>query len=223
MGNDVVEKFRNEREATFIEGANTGVDPDLVLNGQYAWAKNMTTRKGKLKTRPRLIERAVLPGGRVQALEFFSEGGGSLLSSINGFIYKIVPSLTTATVSLLDAPKQRSPIVPQIFMQETSGFMVIQDDIDKALIFDGSVIREAAADEVPRGKMMAYGNGRLLVALRNGRIKAGNIKDGEILGSELKFTETQYLLGGGSFSTPKEITGMKFISSSFTNDTAIKY
>src|SRR6185295_7589947 len=74
----------------------------------------------------------------------------------------------------------------------------------------GSTARRAASDEVPRGRSMAYGNGRLWVAINKNELVAGDIRT-RLAGSELKFTETNYLSGGGALYFPRGITGLEFI------------
>jgi len=205
-----------EGESIFTGGVNSGMDPDILAQGQLAWAKNMSMRGGKLITRGGLIERTKLPGGRVQGIEYFSVGRGVLVVAINGFYYIVDVEGDTFTSQQIPTPAQRSNEIPQVFMTETSGFMVTQDGQSKAMIFDGSTFRDALADEVPIGRQMAFGNGRLWVARGGGRVEAGDIV-GTSTGSELKFTENVYLLGGGSFVMPSSITGMAFVP---TNDRA---
>lgn len=68
---------------------------------------------------------------------------------------------------------------------------------------------------IPVGDIMAYGNGRLWVANRN-QLFAGDLA-GSYAGSEVRFSETQYLNGGGSFSFDSEITGLAFLPGSDTS------
>jgi len=62
---------------------------------------------------------------------------------------------------------------------------------------------------IPIGSVVAYGNGRLWVANGN------NVFAGDLVGSsvnaEIKFTETIYLTGGGSFYFNEPVTGMVFL------------
>lgn len=73
--------------------------------------------------------------------------------------------------------------------------------------------------EVPTGLFMAFGQGRLFVVSPNRtEFLAGDILYGDVRGTKenaLRFTETQYLAEGGSFSLPAsmgQITGMSFAS-----------
>lgn len=68
---------------------------------------------------------------------------------------------------------------------------------------------------IPVGSIMAFGNGRLWVANGN-QLFAGDLA-GSYQGSEVRFSETQYLSGGGSFSFDSEITGLAFLPGSDTS------
>jgi hypothetical protein len=62
---------------------------------------------------------------------------------------------------------------------------------------------------IPVGSIMAYGDGRLWVASEN------NLFAGDLVGtsskSEIKFSETIYIAGGGSFYFNDKITGLVFL------------
>lgn len=68
---------------------------------------------------------------------------------------------------------------------------------------------------IPVGNIMAFGNGRLWVANKN-ELFAGDLA-GSYAGSEIRFSETQYLTGGGSFSFGSPITGLAFLPGSDTS------
>ena len=62
---------------------------------------------------------------------------------------------------------------------------------------------------IPVGLYTAYGNGRLWVA-RGNELFAGDLA-GSYDGAELRFSETNYLTGGGSFTFNAPITGLAFL------------
>ena len=62
---------------------------------------------------------------------------------------------------------------------------------------------------IPVGMYMAFGNGRLWVAKGN-ELFAGDLA-GSYDDAEIRFSETQYLTGGGSFSFNAPITGLAFL------------
>ena len=98
---------------------------------------------------------------------------------------------------------------------ETVNRLVIQDGISAPLVFDGVTARRSSRSnsEIFTGHMMAYNYGRLWMVSGYNRnlLYAGDIHDPDVPESELKFTESQYLFGGGYFSFPGQITGLAFI------------
>jgi len=68
---------------------------------------------------------------------------------------------------------------------------------------------------IPVGEIMAFGNGRLWVANGN-ELFAGDLA-GSYAGAEVRFSETQYLNGGGSFSFDAPITALAFLPGADTS------
>ena len=68
---------------------------------------------------------------------------------------------------------------------------------------------------IPIGSIMAYGNGRLWIAAGQ-NVYAGDLV-GSSLDAEIKFTETIYLTGGGSFYFNEPVTGMVFLPGADTS------
>lgn len=111
----------------------------------------------------------------------------------------------------------------QSWMCQAEKWMVIQDGESRAIIYDGASCRRAQGNEVPIGRSMAYGNGRLWLEMPDQRSFTGGDL---IFGSSgtaaenyrdavLKWSENVYLAGGGAFRVPLqggEIRGMRFIS-----------
>lgn len=195
-------------------GVSSAFEPELIPDNQLAWMKNGVIRGGKPHTRTPLRFRLTLPRGKLQGVGFFSIQNGMLVVSIGGNIYRIRVGTKTSGFSYEEIPLEWRNSATQDFawMQETVGYLVIQDGQSDAIIYDGSVARrsDTAEDEVPLGRQMAYGNGRLWVAINEQELVAGDIKT-RTPGSELLFTETQYLTGGGAFYFPRKITALGFI------------
>lgn len=207
MNNDWV---RNT-QGICIDGVNTAVRPDLIGENQIAWMTNGTVRNGKPQTRIGLVQRLILPDGRFQGAGFYSPQGGKIMLSLGGLIYRVVLQGNDFVWQLVPLSFRNSSILDTAWMVETPSGFIIQDDESSPIIYDGSVTRRAGLLEVPLGSAMAYGNGRLWVITQGRRdLKAGDIFDGS-MGSELKFTETQYLLGGGALYFPYDLTGLGFL------------
>ncbi len=203
-----------------IEGVNSAVRPDLIGQNQVAWMINGTVRDGKPRTRIGLKQVLILPNGKFQGTGFYSNSGGRLMFSIGGKLYRAFLVGNDFTYEEVTLGFDNAPNLDDAWMVETPSGFVVQDNQSSPIIYNGSVTRRAAIDEVPIGSAMAFGNGRLWVVTKGGRnLKAGNIYDGDI-GSELLFTETEYLLGGGAFYYPFDLTGLGFLP---VNNTASGY
>lgn len=116
-----------------------------------------------------------------------------------------------ATVEYLDP---NSPDLPLAWFVQAEQYMVIQNDQASPIIFDGSKSRRARRpDEIPTGSCMAYGRGRIWIAVNGGRdYVAGDIVGGTT--GVLGFTENRFLAGGGAFHIPVNagrIRAMKFV------------
>ena len=209
-----LQKWVTDTQGTFQGGVSTAFDPDLININQMAWAKNVDLRGGKIRTRGGFVERDLLPNGRVQGVDYFSINGGRIVTSIAGRVYETELGLDEFITTEIPTPITRSAQQEQTFFKETTGFLVVQDGQSAPIIYNGSTSRLATSTEVPRGKHMAYGNGRLWVDVGNGRMKAGDIAGTSLQGgSELNFIENVYLSGGGFFVVPSDIIGMSFMPS----------
>ncbi len=195
------------------DGVNTNLTPDQIGSAQTAWSANATIRDGKLRTRSyKLVQRATMPKGLVQGAGYFSANNGQLVVSIWGQLYRILVNANNVTIDPIPLAFRNSALKLQAWMCETVGSFLIQDGQSDCIIYDGSSTRRAdpSQKEVPLGRQMAYGNGRLCVAVNGNQVKVGNITT-DIYQSELSFTETQYLNGGGSFLYPQNLTALAFL------------
>lgn len=203
------------------DGINGAFRPDQIGNAQAAWASNLSITDGKPKSRGfGVVQRAILPKGQVQGIGFFSAQEGMFIVSIWGQLWRILVIGNRVSVDPIPLDFVNSPIIRQVFMCETVGSFLVQDGQSDCIIYDGSVTRRAdpLIPEVPRGTRMAFGDGRLAVA-QGKNVKVGDIIQ-NVFQSELKFTETTYLSGGGSFLFRTEVTGLAFLS---VNNTATGY
>jgi len=112
--------------------------------------------------------------------------------------------------------QQPNPIwAKQAWFQEVENSLVVQNNVSRAIIHENGVSRRSDPEqqEVPTGSAMAYGMGRLWVAINQREFAAGDINNGPT--SPLRFTENAFLNEGGSFIVPSSsgpITGMAFIA-----------
>lgn len=131
------------------------------------------------------------------------------------------PGVLVNTGELLYYLDPNSPDRPQAWMEQAEEFLVIQNGLDAPIIFNGSMTRRSnthgSPREVPTGTVMAYGIGRLWVAITDHDFVAGDI-DTRPTGvtSPITFTENTFINGGGAFKVQGNvgvIRAMKFISS----------
>lgn len=193
-------------------GVSSAVTPELLPQSQFAWGYNIAIRGGKPHTRPPFVERPCggLPRGKIQCASYFGVQGGMIVVSIAGSIYRIRIGQNIYSWESIPLTFRNSGLLDMAWMQQTVETLVIQDGQSAPILYNGSTARRAGATEVPRGRMMAYGNGRLWVAINQNELVAGDIRQ-RAPGSELYFTETNYLAGGGALFFPRGITGMQFI------------
>jgi hypothetical protein len=129
----------------------------------------------------------------------------------------VIPS--GSTVIYLDV---NDPTIGISYMIQAEDFLIAQDGYSLPFIWDGSTGARANSSklQVPVGTIMAYGRGRLWVAVGGNRFVGSDIVYGPS-GTEaydkrdaiLWFQENSFLQGGGSFTAPGEISAMQFISS----------
>ena len=205
--------WKPQDQVVLNDGINSAFRPDQIGQNQAAWAANVTIRDGKPQTRAyKLIQRATLPKGLVQGQGYFSIQGGTFILSIWGQLWRVIISGNRFEVDPIPLAWRNSDTIRQVWMCETSGSFIVQDDQSAPIIYDGSVTRRSDIfnNEVPIGSAMAYGNGRLAVVVDGNNIKVGYITTNTFQ-SELQFTETGYLSGGGSFFFPQPVNGLAFL------------
>jgi hypothetical protein len=194
------------------DGINSGFRPDQIGNAQAAWGYNISVRNGKPKTRGfSLVQRATLPKGIVQGAGYFSSAEAFVVS-IWGQLWRILPVGNNVVVDQIPLATRNSAIQRQVWMCETAGSFLVQDGVSAGIIYDGAHARRSDIfnGELPVGTAMAYGNGRLALVVQDKNVKAGDITTG-VFQSELQFTETTYLSGGGAFYFPRGVKGLAFL------------
>lgn len=198
-------------------GVSTAVQPDLLPNTQFSWGQNIDLRGAKPATRPNFSQRLVLPSGLYQGGGYFGVQNGMLVVSIGGNLFRLRIGARDFSFEQIPLAFKNSGIIKQVWMQQTIETLIIQDGQSAPIFYNGSVATRAGANQVPLGRMMAYGNGRLWVAVGLRQLVAGDIRT-NTPGSELSFTETNYLSGGGALYFPRGITGLAFNAVTGTTD-----
>lgn len=206
----------SQTQEIVAEGVNSAFRPNNISAYQMAWGSNVSVRDGAPKTRGnRIVQRGILPKGLVQGAGYFSRDGGQFIVSIWGQLHRILFTGPNPTVDPISLPWRNSSILKQVWMCETAGSFVVQDGQSAPIVYDGSVATRS--NSVPLGRQMAYLNGRLWLVDKSGfNVLAGDITT-DVYQSELQFTETEYLSGGGSFNFKKPITALAGLPTNNTN------
>lgn len=206
---------------------NGAVSASLIAKNEISKGINIDMRSGKPRTRAAYIKYDFTgTASTIAALEKGRYQGGSVYKTLGveyfvfgvfGRIYAVHPE--TRLITDITPGEGLSPNVNRLFFCQANEYMIIQDGCNRPIILNGMYGRfsyggdDPDRPEVPVGTVMAFGQGRLFVCVDRMYIMAGDIYlpwDGE---SVLKFTETQYLAGGGAFGLPAwmgEIKAMSF-------------
>lgn len=206
----MADTWRSLLFSTSERGVSSAITPELLPDNQNAWMFNGQNRGGKPATRPPIAHCLDLPPGLIQGGESFSVQGGMIVVSIGGRMFRIRINANNFSWEEIALDFVNSPVIKQVWMTQTVETLVIQDGQSDPILYDGSTARRSGSLEVPRGRMMAYGNGRLWVAIDANNLVAGDIRTGAP-GSELFFTEVTYLTGGGKLFFPQALRGLAFI------------
>lgn len=175
--------------------------------------------------------------GTLQGAIYYSPGGNRpecIMLMANGRLFRMTPQFGIVFGTVTDMEVQEIALdkvnwqasfsggtapPPRVYMVQADHFCVIQDGISRPIIYDGVTARRASDAEVPVGTIMAYGMGRLVVAVNDKR----EIVFGDLYGSHegddpgesvLKFTETGFLNEGGAASISfalGRISGLHFV------------
>ncbi len=216
---------------TLERGVDAGKSPSMLPRNQCSFAVNASMRGGYAKTRPEFTHiplvftgptepeaedvRAIWETGRFQGAYNYSHGARSfIVCAIGGYIFTVDVDTKEVNNITPDETDINMPQVPVYYFQQAEQYLIIQDGVSRAIIFDGASCKRAnvADNEVPTGTTMAYGNGRLWVA-RGREFVAGDIVGGPT--SVIQFTENTYIAEGGAFAVPLDtgdITAMRFMN-----------
>lgn len=210
--------------AELSRGVHSGRAKTLLSNSHAAFAVNTTFRGDKPTNRPgwkKINLDLSSVSGRFQgaAIHESLSDDAHLLVAAGGSLYRIEVTPFTPTVEDITLSDPNNPNIQQNWFCQVPGYTIIQDGEQRAMIYSGAgKPRRATTNqrEVPTGTVMAYGNGRLWVALPDGRAFVASdllYGDGSIE-SVLRFTENEVVFGGGAFGVPVEagdIRAMAFV------------
>lgn len=216
------------------KGVNSGVDYSLLPRNQFAFMVNGTFRGGYPQCRPGFdpVELNVPDGSTDNWSDGLWQGASTfvipnanpkLVCSVSGRIYAIdcitwdVSDVTPGVGTSGDDPNNAA--YPKTWWVQAVNWLVIQNKVNKAIIYDGGTCRRSDPNkrEIPAGTAMAYVNGRIWLGqgqqyIAGDIVGGGSGTDDGKLNAVLRFTENTYINDGGAFSVPiqsGEITGMR--------------
>jgi hypothetical protein len=207
-------------------GVDSGMPSALVQLNQCHWAVNTSFRDAWPKPRPgwrkcpldfsnREYLRSGLQDGYFQgAGTYVTDDQRSFIAvSVGGRVFTIEIKAKFKVREITPTDGANMANAPHAWFQQAETWLVVQNGLNPAILYDGAGSRRAGDHEVPVGGPMAYGKGRLWVA-RGNLYYGGDIVWGDpILGRDsiIKFTENDFLNEGGAFAAPDgPITGMTF-------------
>ena len=227
---------------TLERGMDSGRTPASLPRNQVSMAINATFRGGHPRTRPGWIKRnlafldsdseldvdlvAGFMDGQFQGASFY-EGGmaaSSLVASISGRLYRISVEHGFRVQDITPTVANSARRTKAWFCQAEE-FLLVNDGQSKTIVYNGGTPWRLTKDnELPVGTCMAYGQGRVWVALPNGySFAAGDLvysasgtPESGFRDSLLKITENDFLSEGGHFAVPPNSGGIKALQ--FTNN-----
>lgn len=232
---------------TLSRGVQSGRAKALLSSQHASFAVNATFRYDHPRPRPGWTKLSLtyassatqvgvesnFTTGRFQGATVYQalNGEAHLLAHVGGRLFKIDaqhPAKTVEDVSVCTSAVPtwdlNDSTTEQVWFAQTPGYMVVQNGQAMPIIYDGSAARRAVKQkrEVPCGTVMAYGQGRLWVALPDRRsFVASDLIYDPSSGTDtlsfrdscLHFRENELIDGGAAFGVPIEggqITAMNF-------------
>lgn len=212
-------QLRQDTITTLEQGMDSGLAPLLLKPNKCSYLENATVRGGFAKNRPS-FQPITLTGsglsafqtGRYQGCEIYDvdEGLEFLEVMAGGRLLEIDVSHNTITDRTPDSGM--TPTATMCWMCQADVYFCVQDGNLTPYIYQyGVPVRRAGANELPVGRQMAYGQGRLWLAQAREYV-AGDIYGGPT--SVVSFTENTYIAEASNFAVPLQsgnIVGMTFI------------
>lgn len=222
---------------TYEGGMNSGSVPELLKPNELALLVNGTVRGGFVTNRPAFNQKTLtfpnssvqtaVETGRWQGASYFQtqEANGCIVASIGGRIFRFniagsSPNVAASEIITSDSSVNNANGT-QSWLWQSRDWMIINDGQSLPIFYNGSVARRSAGapNELPSGRMGAFGNGRNWMSLPDGQSYiASDLEGGPgALGvpAYLRTTENTYMNGGGSFKVPSgsgTIYAMRFVA-----------
>jgi hypothetical protein len=208
-----------DQVATLEQGMDSGRAPTLVQQDECAYLENGTVRGGYAKNRssfqpialggPGL---AVLANNIYQGCEIYDIADDLQYLMVMAGGHLLQTDLSANTVTDVTPDSGMTPGATMCWMCQADVYFCVEDGNLTPYIWQyGQPVRRALNTELPVGRQMAYGQGRLWLAQGRAYV-AGDILGGPT--SVVSFTENTYIATATNFSVPLQsgdIVGMTFI------------
>lgn len=163
--------------ATSATGTVTGSSITAFRDVDYTYSVDFADGKTSRDRYVSYIRGATYVQGSAVYQDTREDNTTQLIVVADGFVLAL--NLNNASCSLLNLNDRLSVDVPVYFIQAEK-YLVIQTGKDEPRVYDGYTLRRAsyynATNSIPIGKQMAYGQGRIFVAVNNGaEITAGDL------------------------------------------------
>jgi hypothetical protein len=218
-------RFVQDGFSSLERGINSGVTPNLCGKSQASFAVNTQHRGGYATNRPRIKKHALnfpsqeienlFLNGVFQGAEFYNrfDGPSVFLVSESGRQFTFEPAITgySTVITEVTPPDGGNSAGRNIaWMVQAENYMVLQDGQAVPIILLGAgparrstLNTNVLLPEVPIGREMAYGLGRLKVALPDSRqYVIGDIAYGAT--DVINFLENSHAAEGGAWTVPFE-------------------
>jgi hypothetical protein len=129
-----------EAVQSFIGGANSSLDPALILPDQFSWGTNVRIRGGYPRTRPGFRYIGSLPGGKIQgALYYPSTTGDVIAFCVSGRLYTVNPAASSLVSNdITPVSGGNNPDLPFAYLVNAGGYLVVQDGQSSAIVYSGT-------------------------------------------------------------------------------------
>lgn len=134
-----------------------------------------------------------------------AKGKECIMVSTGGRLYQVTPKPNNIMhVYEIALDKRNRNTLPISYHVQAGVYHITQDGESRPIITSGTGARRANVDEIFTGRMMAYGQGRIVLVGNDDLIYFGDIRDGKGNGDAdlLGFTETQFLNEGFPSALP---------------------
>lgn len=218
------------------QGVDSGNAPNTIGRRRLAWAQNVSLRGGFPYTRPGWIKHTLTYESAGTQANFIGlwQGAGvfnpgpdlhALMPCISGRLFQVDIDNGFLVKDVSIPGELLLPNVERVWFEQAEEWFVTQDGNSAAMIYDGSNSRwRTLGKEVPTGTVMSYSNGRLWVAVNEGRGFVGSDLVGSSSGTPgrayrdavLKFTQN-----AATFSVPSNSGGIQAMKAFANLDTSL--